>query len=513
MGVGDVPMHIDSGEEDGEERGEDAGMESEAESYDEEGKPKPKKSEADLQAELMRKKLETRKKFDSEYDGIEDNEELVAQRAELDAQRKLNVEEFDEDDPESKRQYTGYQPGTYLKVKLTGVPCEFSKYFDPRRVVLIGGLTPMEETFGFIQIRIKKHRWHKKILKNNDPLIFSVGWRRFQSMPLLSLKSVVAGEERNRMIKYTPEHMHCFAQIYGPVTPPSTGFVAMKLLDSSTPGFRIAATGVVTELDAGTARVVKKLKLVGEPKKVFKNTCFVEGMFTSALEVAKFEGASIRTVSGIRGQIKKAIKGENGVFRATFEDKLLSSDIVFLRSWVQVHPHRFYNAVTNLLGPSSAGAEGGWRKMKTVGEIRRDRNEPVPVNKDSLYKPIERKPRQFNPLQIPKALQAQLPFASKPKLESKRKKPTLETKRAVVMEPGERKLHTLMQKVATIRNDKTKKRKEAMIKSKAELQKRLAKSSESLVEYRKTEKKKRYRAEGKEQARKEFKKQRTQGGD
>lgn len=70
-----------------------------------------------------------------------------------------------------------------------------------------------------------------------------------------------------------------------------------------------------------------------------------------------------------------------------------------------------------------------------------------------------------------------------------------------------------MQKVATIRNDKTKKRKEAMIKSKAELQKRLAKSSESLVEYRKTEKKKRYRAEGKEQARKEFKKQRTQGGD
>lgn len=56
-------------------------------------------------------------------------------------------------------------------------------------------------------------RWHKKILKNNDPLIFSVGWRRFQSMPLLSLKSVVAGEERNRMIKYTPEHMHCFAQV------------------------------------------------------------------------------------------------------------------------------------------------------------------------------------------------------------------------------------------------------------------------------------------------------------
>ena len=166
-------------------------------------------------------------------------------------------------------------------------------------------------------------------------------------------------------------------------------------------------------------KIMKKLKLVGTPHKIYKNTAFITGMFNSSLEVAKFEGAMLRTVSGIRGTVKKAVKpgqGEHGskdgglgdgACRCTFEDKLLMSDIVFLRSWVRVEVPRFYNPVMNALVKS----DDDWIGMRTVGQIRYDNQMTIPVNPDSIYKPIERKKRVFNKLQIPKALQQALPLS------------------------------------------------------------------------------------------------------
>ena len=49
-------------------------------------------------------------------------------------------------------------------------------------------------------------------------------------------------------------------------------------------GFRVSLTGTALELDA-KFEVVKKLKLVGYPDKIFKKTAFIKGMFNSDLEV------------------------------------------------------------------------------------------------------------------------------------------------------------------------------------------------------------------------------------
>ncbi|XP_072312801.1 ribosome biogenesis protein BMS1 homolog [Eucyclogobius newberryi] len=401
----------------------------------------------------LERKRRLKERFDSEYDDGEATyfDDL---KEELQKQAELNRAEFEAMDDETRVQYEGFRPGMYVRLEISSLPCEFVTNFDPHYPIVLGGLTSSEGNVGYLQMRLKKHRWYERILKTRDPLILSLGWRRFQTIPLYHIED---HNGRHRLLKYTPQHMHCGASIWGPITPQGTGFLALQSVAGVKSNFRIAATGVVLDVDKSVT-IVKKLKLLGYPYKIFKNTSFVKGMFNTVLEVAKFEGASIRSVSGVRGQIKKALSAPPGAFRATFEDRLLMSDIVFLRSWYPVVVPQLYNAVTNLLLP--VGQKDGWAGMRTLGQLKHDLCIRYKPNTDSLYKPVSRAPRRFNKLHIPKELQKALPFKSKPKQQQPKGKTPRDLQRpGVIREPHERKLMALLQALGTVHNYKTKKAK------------------------------------------------------
>ncbi|KAH7572875.1 hypothetical protein JRO89_XS03G0027500 [Xanthoceras sorbifolium] len=423
-------------------------------------------------------------------------------KEEIELRKQMNIAELNELDEVTRLEIEGFRTGTYLRLEIHDVPFEMVEYFDPSHPILIGGIGLGEENVGYMQARLKRHRWHRKVLKTRDPIIVSIGWRRFQTMPVYAIEDQ---NGRHRMLKYTPEHMHCLAMFWGPLAPPKTGVVAVQNLSNSQAAFRITATAVILEFNH-EAKIKKKIKLVGYPCKIFKKTALIKDMFTSDLEVAQCEGKEIRTVSGIRGQIKKAAKEEignqpkrkggqprEGIARCTFEDRILMSDIVFMRGWADVEVPCFYNPLTTALQPR----DKVWQGMKTVSELRREHNMSIPVNKDSLYKPIERKPRKFNPLVIPKTLQAALPFASKPKDIPSRKRPLLENRRAVVMEPHERKVHALVQHLQLIRNEKMKKRKLKEEQKRKELDVEKAKDELLTRKRQREERRERYRVQDK----------------
>lgn len=477
------------------------------------------KDDVSVVAERREKKLALRAKFDAEYNGSEpeeihrngvkstqikneEDESFEKLKEKIELQKQRNAAELNDLDETTRIDIEGFRTGTYVRLEVHDIPYEMVEHFDPCHPILVGGIGLGEEKEGYMQVSLKRHRWHRKVLKTEDPIVVSIGWRRYQTRPVYAMED---RNGRHRMLKYTPEHMHCLAVFWGFLAPPKTGVVAFQNLSNNQANFRITATAVVLEYNHAV-QIKKKLKLTGVPCKIFKKTALIKGMFNSDLEVAKYVGAAVRTVSGIRGQVKKAAKEEignqprkkggspkEGIARCTFEDKILMSDIVFLRSWVSVQIPMDCIELKTALRPR----DQAWQGLRTMAELRTEFNLPIPVNKDSLYKKIERKPRKFNPVVIPKSLQKDLPFSSKPKNISSRKRPSLEQRRAIVPEPHDRRVQALLQHLQLIRHEKMKKRKLNQAEKRKEFSATKAKEEKISRKRQREQRRDRYRQEGK----------------
>eukprot|EP00924_Labyrinthula_sp_SR-Ha-C_P000237 snap_masked-scaffold_25-processed-gene-1.16-mRNA-1 protein AED:0.00 eAED:0.00 QI:0/-1/0/1/-1/1/1/0/1165 len=477
-----------------------------------------------------------------------DDEFLKRENEKKEVQQSLNKTEFADVDPLNRQEMEGIKPGSYLRICFDfktlkiDYPIVDKALGSLKRPLILGGLNLGEQGLTYVHCRIRRHRWWTRpgkgknevvpaILKSNDPLVFSFGWRRFQSLPIYYMydkfQSTSELASKRRFLKYTPEHMHCQAVFYGPKTMLNTPILCYQPKGNVQSGqFRICATGISIQLDnhkGSGAQVLKKLKLIGEPYDIKKNSCFIKSMFTSELEAAKFTGARLQTVSGIRGVVKKAV-GKDGSFRATFEHKLRVSDLVFCKTWTKVAPEKFYNPIRDIIYQSIE--ERSKFLMKTVGDLRQEKNLEIKHNPDSFYKHDEEEEEHKNKLSklslarqkevfqkendeinkysVPKSLAKRLPFNSKIKAPKfvQNKKQVKENwnsnlageQKVELMSSEEKKVYDLMEKLRVVQKEKSRKRQESKVASMAKKRKLREKYEERFIQKKKDEKKKKFRA-------------------
>lgn len=352
--------------------------------------------------------LEKDDDYYEEEDHVNEEEEEIVENGINDV-----VDDYTDDDevPDKPSEITeGAVPhGKYVRLEFEDIPESFFDFFSPTRPLIVGSLKENETEIGVNWIKIRRHRFYKRQLKSTDPFIVSAGWRRFQTIPVFFDED--RSSVRNRFLKYLSneglETHYCI--FWGPKTDPNCGIVAFQVAYEKLVDFRVSATGVtISEMGDGTVK--KKLRLQGEPKDISKNTCTVHNMFTSEEEATRFIGSKITTTSKIRGIIKKANK--DGSVRCTFEDKLRSSDIVFISAWVPIQLEKFYKEINDLVMDKI-------HLVRTYAELRADNNIRPQYKEDSVYKKVDREIIEEGVLSVPKKLKQNLPYAVRKNLEKR----------------------------------------------------------------------------------------------
>lgn len=71
-----------------------------------------------------------------------------------------------------------FKIGSFLRIELQ-IEKKFSRQLTPDYPIVLCSLKHQELGFAYMKVKIKKHRWYPHIQKTRDPILFSIGWRKF----------------------------------------------------------------------------------------------------------------------------------------------------------------------------------------------------------------------------------------------------------------------------------------------------------------------------------------------
>ncbi|XP_067129041.1 pre-rRNA-processing protein TSR1 homolog isoform X2 [Centruroides vittatus] len=228
----------------------------------------------------------------------------------------------------------GVLPGNFVTLHVVNVPEElFESYKNHQNPLSIFGLLPYEQKMSLVNVVLKKHSSYNEPIKSKEPLIFHIGYRRFEACPIFSDHNFGKNHKFERFLQHDTASV---ASFYAPIIfPPNPVLVFKK------GSLKLIATGSVLNADPNRI-IIKRVVLSGHPFKINRKSAIVRYMFFNRDDILWFKPVELRTKYGRRGHIKEPL-GTHGHMKCIFDKQLMSQDTVLMNLYKRVFPKWTYN--------------------------------------------------------------------------------------------------------------------------------------------------------------------------
>ncbi|KAI6242812.1 Pre-rRNA-processing protein TSR1-like protein [Aphelenchoides fujianensis] len=226
-------------------------------------------------------------------------------------------------------------PGSYVTIYIKNVPDHYPSQYDQNTPLIVSGLLKHEQKFSVMNVVLRKYPHCKLPIKNKQPLVFHVGFRRYEVNPVFSQH---ANGDKFKMERFMPEGTPFVASYYAPVTfGPCPVLVFQRDADGNK---QFVAYGSVS--DANPDRVVlKRVVLCGNPFKMVKRSAVVRFMFFNKEDIEWFKPVELYTDGGNRGHIKDSV-GTHGLMKCVFNLPLKKQEQVKMNLYKRAFPRWSY---------------------------------------------------------------------------------------------------------------------------------------------------------------------------
>ncbi|OQV20124.1 Pre-rRNA-processing protein TSR1-like protein [Hypsibius exemplaris] len=201
--------------------------------------------------------------------------------------------------------------------------------------LILYGLLPHEHQMTVVNLAIKRVTSFTETVRQNEELIFQVGFRRFKAKALLSELS--AGK-LHKCLRFMPAEGHFAVSLYAPIIFPPAPVLMYK--ETSPGSLVLIGTGTVLSLDPSRV-VLKRTVLSGHPYKINVRSAVIRFMFFNTEDVNWFRKIRLSTKHGRIGEIKEPL-GTHGHMKCRFDGQLQSSDTVLMKLYKRVYPKWTY---------------------------------------------------------------------------------------------------------------------------------------------------------------------------